>query len=85
MGGSGAILVPPNDPNHPDYPYYYPYGECQSLGNSITDSSNITKTITVTPSKTNTVTPSFTNTRTNTNTVTPSVGSCFTRDLPVIS
>jgi parallel beta-helix repeat protein len=28
-------LIPPDDPSHPDYSYYYPYGECQSYGNRI--------------------------------------------------
>jgi parallel beta-helix repeat protein len=36
-GSSSEMLLPPNDPTHPDYPYYYPWGECQSYGNQIID------------------------------------------------
>jgi parallel beta-helix repeat protein len=33
------VLIPPNDPTHPDYPYYYPFGECQSYGTTITSNT----------------------------------------------
>jgi len=56
-GGSAAMLVPPNDPTHVDYLYYYPYGECQSLRNIFTDGITPRPTPTPSPSSTPTPTP----------------------------
>jgi len=78
-------LIPPNDPKHPDYAYYYPYGECQSLGNVIIDAQEVTGTPTVTPTGTNTATATLrpTATRTVTNTPTPTATALCVQALDV--
>lgn len=78
-GGSAAALVPPNDPTHPDYAYYYPYGECESRNNTIVDgpmpTSAPTASLTASPLPTATSTssplPSSTPTLEYTATATP--------------